>query len=47
MRFNADNNAVPDKLYLVQIEQSNGEARRHYINTAPGGEDRPSCRMKR
>ena len=47
LRFNADNNAAIDNLYLARLERTSGKTRRRYVETVPGAGDPPGCRMRR
>lgn len=47
LRFNADRNAVLDKVYLVEIVKSaDGKFRRRLIDSFPGGPDLPGCEKR-
>ncbi|MGE0748528.1 MAG: ABC transporter substrate-binding protein [Rhodospirillales bacterium] len=45
-RFNKDNNAQLDQIYLVEIVKgADGKLTRKYVETFPGGQDLPGCKM--
>ena len=47
LRFNADNNAAIDNLYLARLERTGGKTWRRYVETIAGAGDPPGCRMRR
>ena len=45
MSFNNANNAKIEKLYLVEVVQKDGQLGHRYVDSLPGGEDFPGCKM--
>jgi hypothetical protein len=43
--FNKDNNAVVHQLYMVEIAKQGGKLNKKLLETLPGSEDLPGCKM--
>ena len=43
--FNKDNNAVVHQLYMVEIVKEGGKLKKKYLETLPGAQDLPGCKM--
>ncbi len=43
--FNDDNNAVLERIYLIEIVDDGGTLKQKLVDTLPGGTDLPGCKM--